>query len=305
MTITPGAPDPASPAAATTSPAAERLLSQLREVLDLTCRAAVRRLDPGFWQPRPGSVFALELANSEVDVHGAPWGADEPTMAFEMAQMSMFAVEDYLTGIRKLLEPPFPPYIPKFGTAALCRSVLESAGTAFWLMDPQLTVRQRVARTLLVLWDEHKSAVKNAAKAGTPQDLTKAEADRDALLARIDELGLTRTGSAVHGERLPAKTDKVTDLLAGKVSSHQVVYSLYSAVAHGEMTGIHSRMLTGGWALTPRQLTENVELAVGAFGQLQQRLCAGGMGGSARPVENWTWENNAGRRILAVRDRLA
>lgn len=39
------------------------------------------------------------------------------------------------------------------------------------------------------------------------------------------------------------------------------------------MNGILSRRLPGSWTITLRQLTENVELAVVAFGQLQQRLC--------------------------------
>ncbi|GHJ54426.1 hypothetical protein Nm8I071_37330 [Nonomuraea sp. TT08I-71] len=267
----------------------------------------MRRLDAAFWRPRPGSVFRNELANTEVDVHGAPWGPQEPTMAFEMAQLSMLAVEDYLTAIRKLLEPPFPPPVPKLGSAALCRSALESAGFAFWLMDPQLSLRQRVARTYLVLWDENKTAVRNANKAGAPSDIAQAQAELSTLVTQIDDLGLGRANKpfSVAGETLPSKTDKVTALLAGKVNGgHDVVYSLYSAVAHGEMTGILSRRLAGGWTITPRQLTQNVELAVVAFGQLQQRLCLGGMGSAPDEVANQLWEHNVGRRLLAVKCRL-
>lgn len=89
----------------------DRLLGVLREVLDLTGRAARRRLDRSFWFPRPTSTFGADLANTEIDVHGAPWGSQEPTMAFEMAQLSMIMIDDYLTSIRKLLEPPFPPLV--------------------------------------------------------------------------------------------------------------------------------------------------------------------------------------------------
>ncbi|MEU7802561.1 hypothetical protein AB0B10_25205 [Micromonospora arborensis] len=312
MTLSTGRPpaprSASAPAARATNPDGDWLLSQLREALDLTSRAAVRRLAPAFWQPRPGSPFHDELANTEVDTHGVPWGRQEPTMAIEMAQLSMIAVEDYLTGIRKLLEPPFPPPTPKLGAAALCRSALESAGAAFWLMDPQLTVRQRVARTYLVLWQESGTAAKNAAKVGTPTDAAQAQADLSALVARIDDLGLSHTNKplTVDGERLPTKTDKVTTLLAGKIrGGHEIVYSLYSAIAHAEMTGILSRRLAGTWTITPRQLTQNVELAVVAFGQLQRRLCLGGMGSAPDEVANQLWEHNVGRRLLAVRRRLS
>lgn len=309
MTVPSAPPAPSAPLAAMTDPGADWLLAQLREVLDLTCRAALRRLAPGFWRPWPGSAYAAELANTELDVHGAPWGPLQPTLAFEAPMLKLVPVEDYLTAIRKQLEPPFPPYVSKFGSAALCRSVLESAGSAFWLMDPQVSVRQRVARAHLIVWDEHETAVRNARKEGTPQQLTKAQADRDAHVARVANLGLPPTKVknklTVAGESLPTKTEAVTALLAGKVSSHTVVYSLYSAVAHGELTGILSRRLAGGWTITPRQLTQDVELAVVGFGQLQQRLCRGGMGSAPDPLENEFWERNVGRRLLAVRSRLA
>ncbi|WP_431895748.1 hypothetical protein [Micromonospora haikouensis] len=304
-------PGPATPLAAMTDPGADWLLAQLREVLDLTSRAALRRLDPAFWHPRPGSVFAAELANTEVDVHGAPWGPQEPTMAFEAAQLSLVAVEDFLTAIRKLLEPPFPPYVPKYGAAALCRSALESAANAFWLTDPRLTVRQRVARVYLLLWDEHNTAVKNATKALAAKSLTAQEvattrADRDALLTRINDLGLGHVKQTVGGEALPTKTEKVTALLAGEVRAvHDVVYSLYSGLAHGDMTSILASRLGTGWTITPRRLTQDVEMAVAAFGILQERLCLGGMGSSPREAANWFWQHNAGRRLRDVHSRLA
>lgn len=258
-------------------------------------------------------MFAVELANTELDVHGAPWGPQEPTMAFESAWLSLVAVEDFLTGIRKLLEPPFPPVVPKYGAAALCRSVLESAANTFWLIDPQITVRQRVARIYLTVWEEHRTSVRNAtkalaAKALTAQEVATAQAELDALLIRIDDLGLGYTNKprTVGGEALPSKTDKVTALLAGEVRGvHDVVYSLYSGVAHGDLTSILSSRLGTGWTITPRQLTQDVEMAVAAVGILQERLCRGGMGSSPREAANWFWQHNAGRRLRALRARLA
>lgn len=298
----------------TTEQTTDRLLAVLRETLDLTGRAARRRLDPSFWIPRATSTFGADLTNTEVDVHGAPWGSQEPTMAFEMARLSMIVIDDYLTSIRKLLEPPFPP-LPMYGQEVLARSVLESAGFAFWLVDPQITVRQRVARTYLVLWDAAGRAVENAKKVGTTQDAASAQAHLDSILRRVDDLGLghvKKPRRLIAEERLPSKTDQVTALLAGKVrGGHEIVYSLYSAVAHGEMTGILSRRLdppasgaTSVMTITPRQLVGNVELAVVAFGQLQERLCSGGMGSGPRELASWSWEHNVGRRLNAIKSWL-
>lgn len=234
-------------------------------------------------------------------------------MAFESAWLSLVAVEDFLTGIRKLLEPPFPPVVPKYGAAALCRSVLESAANTFWLTDPQITVRQRVARVYLTAWEENRTSVNNAKKALvthalTAQEVDTAQAALDALLVHIDDLGLgyTTNPRTVAGEALPSKTAKVTALLAGEVRGvHHVVYSLYSGVAHGDLTSILANRLGTGWTITPRQLTQDVEMAVAAIGILQTRLCLGGMGSSPREVANWLWEHNAGRRLREVHDRLA
>lgn len=302
-----------SASARQTTEVGDRLLGVLREVLDLTGRAARRRLDPSFWFPRPASAFGANLANAEVDVRGAPWGSQEPTMAFEMAKLSLIMIDDYLTSIRKLLEPPFPP-LPIYGQEVLARSVLESAGSAFWLLDPQITVRQRVARTYLFFWEEAKTAIKDANKVGTAQDVANAQALLASILAQVDDLGLGHANKSftIGGETLVSKTERVTALLAGKVSGgHEIVYSLYSAVAHGQMTGILSRRLdppAAGAAqvmtITPRQLIGNVELAVIAFGQLQERLCIGGMGSGPREAANWLWENNVGRLLEDLKSRL-
>ncbi|WP_090800972.1 hypothetical protein [Asanoa ishikariensis] len=236
-------------------------------------------------------------------------------MAFEMARLSIFAIDDFLTSIDKLLAPPLPP-LPIYGQEVLARSVLESAGFAYWLVDPQITVRQRVARTYLHFWEAASTAVKNAAAVGSAQSIAGAQAHLASILTRVDDLGLghrkTKGKTTIGGEQLPSKTDRVAAVLAGPVrGEHAIVYSLYSGVAHGEMTGILSRRLhppASGtdpvMTITPRQLLGNVELAAVAFGQLQERLCHGGMGSSPREVANHLWEHNVGRRLQAIRSRL-
>lgn len=295
--------------------AGDSMLEVLREVLDVTGRAARRRYELAFWTPRSDSPFGADLANTEVDVHLRPWGPQEPTMAFEMARLSILVIDDFLTSIDKLLAPPLPP-LPMYGQEVLARSVLEGAGFAFWLMDPQITVRQRVARTYLHFWEAATTAVKNATAVGSAHDVTSAQTHLDSILTRVDELGLghgkKKGKTTIGGEELPSKTARVTAVLAGKVrSGHEIVYSLYSGVAHGEMTGILSRRLdppASGtdpvMTITPRQLLGNVELAAAAFGQLQERLCRGGMGSSPREVANQLWEHNVGRRLLTIRSRL-
>lgn len=174
---------------------------------------SVGGLDPSFWRPQPNSKFHGDLTNAELDANGAPWDSEEPRVAFEMARLCVTLIGDHLASMRKLLEPPLPLY----GVEVLSGSVLESAALGYWLMDPQITGRQRVARAYLVCWDEARTAVRNAGKVGTTEDVTDAENHRDMILARVDELGLGHAKDTVNGERLPSKTDRVTALLAGKV----------------------------------------------------------------------------------------
>ncbi|RZU46686.1 hypothetical protein EV385_6763 [Krasilnikovia cinnamomea] len=287
----------------------ERFLALLQETLELTGRAVRRDLEPGFWVPRPSSPFDADLANTELGAQGVAWGATEPTYAFEMAQLGMIAVDDLIAGIRKLLDSP----LPIFGQTVLARAAFENAATAFWLTDPQITVRQRVARAYLVIVDESSTALKITNEVGTSQQKAAAQTHLDTVRTHVTDLGLSLTGSgknlAIDGEKSPSKTARVQALFAGSVPNlYKVIYSLYSGVTHGEMTGLLSRLHTPAsgptvWTLTPRQLTENVELALVAYRQLRRRLTAGGMGTrSDLPLQ--LWEENVGRRMQAIRARL-
>ncbi|SCL16403.1 hypothetical protein GA0074692_6816 [Micromonospora pallida] len=288
---------------------AERFLAALRETLELTDRLNKRSLERQFWVPRPSSVFDRELQNTQVDKRGIPWGQDEATYAFEMAYMSMFAVGDHLAAIHTLLQPP----IPVLGQAVLARSVFESAAFAFWIMDPHITVRQRVARAYLVFWSEAKRNLKVTPKHETA-NVAAAQMHLDKVLGRIDELGLSRAGVTVEGEQIPSKTVLVAELFADDLlQPHKNIYSPYSGVTHGEMTALMTRKLTPTgadpvWSITPRQLTENVELAMAAFRALHRRLCFGGMGaqgmGGQPGLEHRLWENNVGRRLEAIHRAL-
>lgn len=288
------------------------VLAALSKTLKLTDRLIKRSSGDDFWKPRPGSVFDCELQNTERDANGAPWGPDEPTMAFEAARVSlMYPIRDHLGSMRKLLKPN----IPTLGHAVLARSIFESAGFAFWMADPQITVRSRVARIYAVLWEIAKTNVKQS-----PPGDAAAQAHLASILARISELGFKIVKVNPNKPKspeiidecgqIPTKTKWVENLFAGDIrSDYAKIYSPYSGIAHGELAALMTRRFVRPgvdpvFSIEERQLTENIELSLAAIRPLYKRVCIGGMGtmgmGGEHGVEYRQWEHNVGRRLIAV-----
>jgi hypothetical protein len=293
---------------------AEQLLTTLTETLELTERLIVQASEPDFWKPRSSSVFDGELQNTEKDTNNIPWGPNEPTMAYEMAQVSLFPIGDHLASIRKLLVPP----LSMLGQAVLARSVFESAAFAFWMTDPKITVRERVARIYAVLWDIAKTNLREATKHGSAEQAAGQD-HLDSILARISELGfniIKVNGKKVIDEcgEIPTKTTHVAELFSGAVKNdYTKIYSPYSGVTHGEIAAVLTRRYTkpesaAEWLITPRQLTENVELPVAAFGTLYRRLCEAGMGtqnaDGSPGADEQLWVNEVGERFAAIHRSL-
>jgi hypothetical protein len=115
---------------------------------------------------------------------------------------------------------------------------------------------------------------------------------------------------AVDGQKIESKTDLVTTMFENEVTrGREIIYTLYSSVAHLEIGGLLRRLITSPtaqtptWSIHPRELVENVELAVVAFRTVYKRLRSGGMG-LERDLEYELWQQNVGRRLLPIKRAL-
>ena len=91
----------------------------------------------------PGSPYALERANNEMGPAGK-WGDEPVHTAMSLASLKLTAAKDHILSLHKQLEPPHTLY----GLAVVARASVEASAKAFWLLDPNISVRVRVARSL-------------------------------------------------------------------------------------------------------------------------------------------------------------
>jgi hypothetical protein len=262
-------------------------------------------LEATFWTPRASSVFDFELQNTELDTTGVAWGPNEPKMAYEMAQLSLTAISDHFASIHKLLQPP----LSIFGQAVLARSIFESAGFGFWMTDPGIDVRTRVARAYSIFWEAARTHLREARKHGAAEEAA-AQAHFDSIKARIAELGfntakVNNKWIIVECGAMPTKTSWVEELFAGDLQhDYTKIYSPYSGVTHGEITALLTRLQSQGgapaaWTIEPRQLAQNVELPLVGFRTLFKRLSDAGMGIEPN-TEFEEWKEYVADRMNAI-----
>ena len=93
----------------------------------------------------PGSPSAArECANAERGPDG-PWGEYQVLTVFAGGQCNWHTIPGLCAGIAATLTPDTTPYL----TEALARAAME-AGGSWWLLEPDIGVRARVARFWLI-----------------------------------------------------------------------------------------------------------------------------------------------------------
>lgn len=105
--------------------------------------AVVKTLLPTGLHPLPDSPGGRDLANDRSGP-GGPWGEQPIWTYMSLAGLRLSVAGDHLGAMAKALMPP----IPLYGPAALARMSLENSAHAFWLMDPTLSLDERIDRSL-------------------------------------------------------------------------------------------------------------------------------------------------------------
>ena len=92
-------------------------------------------------EARAGSPAQLDQQTSESGPAG-PWVTNPPHTALSLANLKRVVAQDHLGSLNKLLVPP----ITLFGPMVAARASVEASAFAYWILDPALSVRDRVAR---------------------------------------------------------------------------------------------------------------------------------------------------------------
>jgi hypothetical protein len=206
----------------------------LADMLDDVANKVMKWTDQANWTFEPGSSAAAEVANTEVSSDGSPWG-DRPVLtAYQFGQMSTILTAEMAFCAAPLVRAARPPV----GIEALTRTSLEAASVVWWLLEGGLTARQRVCRMQLLRRNSAMERAKSIAEIGEDPEVAGAETI-PAIEADCRAQGLApfrQGGNELEGEVRPRYTARVTQLITDL--GYQGSYSIYSGVAHAELTGL-------------------------------------------------------------------
>lgn len=235
-----------SPQPRTVDEAFEAHIAPVREALRALLEASDQLRETWGSLPATDSKGVAELA-AEGEFQGtSPWGVDPVAAAHNSAQLLLFAMGDCMSAlIRELSDRDTTPV---YAHVVLARASLELASRAWWLLDPDIGVRTRIARGM----NDRIFGLKQQIRLPLPDEQKeKASKRRSALLAEAERLGfqmVPRPPKAPQfiDEMRPGQTELIERLLSveGDDSLGGFVYGLFSAVAHGTTFGMSSSVTT-------------------------------------------------------------
>jgi hypothetical protein len=203
------------------------------------CAESYRRLY--HYLPAAGSPAAREI-------DGAGRLEDAVKDTLSIAAIVLGGAQDHLVGLACLLDAESSVYAPR----TVARGLLEGAARAWWLLDPAIDARERVARTLT----ERLYSLLERAKA----ERTMSNGTGQAAQTRIDyliDLAERRYGFVVLRDQKqqrplaveatrPTSTELVGRLLM-REGTHtefgEVAYRLYSGATHGALWSLMSGLI--------------------------------------------------------------
>jgi hypothetical protein len=193
-------------------------------------------------KPAPGSQLEqerTEAAAAGLDEPGTAWGTNVVQVAVNQAVASQVAADDQLICMQHVLQEP----LTTFGITTLARGVIEASSRAWWLLDPSVDVRTRVARSMTLRLD---TLLRNR-QLEEKLDLPRTSASRiDEILAVAPTKNYAvlperrRTPPAIE-ELLPFSARLYEAILGSKELGYGV-WADFAAVAHGQAGGIVQRL---------------------------------------------------------------
>ncbi len=207
---------------------------ELKTLVDEVANRVDRWTAQSAWVWEPGSPASAEIANTEVRQDGTPWGDRPIRTGYQYAQMATKLAVEMSRCVALLIGAVRPAP----GIEAETRAALEAGSVAWWLLEENLSARERVCRMQLLRRNSAREHAKSIKEVG--EDPTVAGKETvTGIEAECRDLGLaafTQRGDELEGQTRPGYTARVkalTDELG-----YQGGYSIYSSAAHAELAGI-------------------------------------------------------------------
>lgn len=207
---------------------------ELKTLVDEVANRVDRWTAQSAWVWEPGSPASVEIANTEVRQDGTPWGDRPIRTGYQYAQMATKLAVEMSRCVALLIGAGRPAP----GIEAETRAALEAGSVAWWLLEENLSARQRVCRMQLLRRNSAREHAKSIKEVGEDPAVAGKETVTG-IEAECRDLGLaafTQRGDELEGQTRPGYTARVkalTDELG-----YQGGYSIYSSAAHAELAGI-------------------------------------------------------------------
>jgi hypothetical protein len=124
------------------------------------------------------------------------------------------------------------------GIEAETRAALEAGSVAWWLLQENLSARQRVCRMQLLRRNSAREYAKSIKEVGEDPAVAGKEtvAGIEADCRALGLAAFTQQGNELEGQTRPGYTARVKDMT--DELGYQGGYSIYSSAAHAELAGI-------------------------------------------------------------------
>ena len=237
-------------AGAVNTPEASGMLDELRVLLTTTITMARATCTNNAWDsPAAYSPAGRELAAEEARRPPPQAGSWPWLLAPMIASWALQVAAEEARGFTAALDTDATSY----AADVLCRGILETSSLAWWLLDPGIGAPARLARSLVYRLHsagETEKAIE-ALELGPDDDRAgygelAGEVRRDIVGAGLTWEWRKRNRRRVlfcGDEPWPSYTERVVSLTAHIWPQRNLPYPLLSAVAHGEMLGLHRNLV--------------------------------------------------------------
>jgi hypothetical protein len=223
-------------------------VSEMKLFLVGTCHDVSRLLPAPQWEPAWRSEAAEECANAEHGP-GGPWGEDAVRTVYAGGALYLDTILRCVAALGNALSPETTPYVLE----ALARAAMEAGAQLWWLLEPRIGVRRRVARFWLIRASGARY-LDMSIKRADPEAPTGIYGETPAMVKdAMAALGLSlverevRRGQwswSCEADKLPGYTARARDFeRAVKMSA---AYAIYSGAAHAEWHAV-----IAGWRQEP------------------------------------------------------
>lgn len=143
------------------------------------------------------------------------------------------------------------PNMTSYSADVLCRAVLETSSLAWWLLDPTIDAKTRMARSLAYRLHSAEQTKKAIDALNLEPDDNPSEYGElpQAVMEDIASVGLPTNQSGrplfSKDEARLSYTNRVASLVVQIWPQRDLPYAALSAVAHGEMLGLQRNLANG------------------------------------------------------------